>query len=112
MEIAARADRIDADPSKQRARSWLEGKRERCSKMLGQEVWSFMSPGSHADGKHLPYTSIKEADANSVYYFPGRDRTDAVLAINGALHVLKRCGGPVSTPWGNIQRGVESSSPE
>ena len=60
MEIAARVDRIDADLSGQRARSWLEGKGERGSKLLGQEVCAFMSPGSHADGKHLPYMSIKD----------------------------------------------------
>jgi hypothetical protein len=88
MEIAARVEKIDADPSGDRAKAWLEGMGERGSKLLGQDVWSFFSPGSHADGKHLPYMSIKDARGHRVYLFPDRDRTDELLAINSALYVL------------------------
>jgi hypothetical protein len=87
-EIAARIERIDADSSGQRAVAWLEGKGEGPARLVGQDVWSFLSPAAHADARHLPYMSLKESDGATIYFFPCRDRADEALILKAAIDVL------------------------
>lgn len=87
-EIAARVEKIDADSSGQRAVAWLEGKGEGAARLIGQDVWSFLSPAAHADARHLPYMSLKKPDGPTIYFFPCRDRVDEALILKAAIDVL------------------------
>lgn len=98
LEFQSRAEYIAADKSGQRAFAWMEGRGKKPASLVGQELWEFLSPSSHADGDHLRWLSTIDPTLK-VNLFPERDARDALFALVtawisfGLAAELRRGGG-------------------
>lgn len=87
MEMAVHADHIYADESGQRAAAWLDGRGAKAARLMGQENWKLVSPGSHADSRHLPFMTTSEPET-TIHILCCRDPRDELIALWAACTTL------------------------